>query len=242
MSELPTTPYDLFGLYRAALDLRRNDGAMDDRVIRCYHELIHNWTTQDRHYHTLVVHLQPMIRRIVADGEWGWNRRALVLAAFYHDAVMDFSKPDHVNVRDSVALWEKHLGYILDDQRNDIMLKDVTRHILSTDYSRPIDPEYVALRNHDLAPLAGSWKEYTRNGNLIKTEQQRRSCGAAIWTPKQEKDYLFDQLDWLTDLLRSPRIFFLDDDDETELMSRVNLGRHLAEVIAALQPLRSDRV
>ena len=245
----PKCAYDLFGWYRAALDPRRGDKAMEARITRCYHELIHNWTAPDRFYHTLVNHLQPLVLSIVGGNpsSLGYDRRALILAAFYHDARMDFSKPDSANVSDSVAFWNDHHRFIHQDALDvpgvvSGFASDVAKLILSTDYSRPIDPSYVALRNRDLATLAGSWEDYQRNGELILEEKKRRSCGAAVWTALTQQAYLLDQMSWLSGLLRSQRIFFLDDDDETELKARANLGRHLAEVIQALQPLRSDRV
>ena len=245
MAELPTAPDDLSGLYLAALGLCRGNQGMEARAIRCFHELIHNWTASARHYHTLVVHLQPLVRRIVAEGKRdSWDQRVLLLAAFYHDARMDFSKPDSVNVSDSAAFWQDHHRFILDENpdlknTSDLLRNDVSRLILATDYSRPLDAAYAALRNHDLATLAGSWEDYTRNGELLQREQKQ---GTLCWTHHLEQTRLFGQLGWLTGMLRSERIFFLDDDGETELRARANLGRDLANTVAALQPLRSDHV
>ena len=242
-------PSDLSDWYRAAwtgsdLVPPLEGHGRGERITRCFHEVIHNWTAPDRHYHTLVEHLQPMIQHIVEDlalveGEQiRYRQRCLLLAAFYHDVRFDPQQPDDLNVQESLEFWGDHHIYVRGNLSPDERLRaDVAELIAATDYGASTDRTHWDLRDYDLAGLADSWEDYKRKGDLIRAEV----TGSGVkHTDAQIVTYARKQVQWLIRLLVQDRIY--QDPSMAashELAARSNLGRDLAERIQWLEAVKA---
>jgi predicted metal-dependent HD superfamily phosphohydrolase len=126
-------------------------------------DLLARWTAPTRHYHT-VRHLAAVLDHL---GHLGGGSQAVRLAAWYHDAVYDPSRPD--NEAASEQLASATLGRLGVEVR---VVTEVARLVrLTANHSpAPHDPDGARLCDADLAVLGSSAADYDRYRAAVRAE------------------------------------------------------------------------
>jgi predicted metal-dependent HD superfamily phosphohydrolase len=190
--------------------------------------LLEAYAAAHRGYHD-TLHLAEVLERIdflLADAEVGlgaFDRDAVVLAAWFHDAVYD-GRPD--DVERSADLAEATLTA---SGVRPALVAEVTRLVRLTLDHRPADDDLAGqvLCDADLAILAadrGRYEEYVRG---VRQE----------YAHLDDETFRSGRAEILTTLLDKPRLFHTSTARESwEEAARANLGRELAELTAPGSP------
>lgn len=182
-------------------------------------DLKRRYAEPHRHYHTwqhvesvVCCLLRPEFSELLSS-----NRQALILAAFYHDAVYDATRND--NEERSAILARQKLASIVDVQvlgTCESYIRATKAHALSG------DPCLALLLDADLAILGSDWSEYAKYSSAIRREYAHvpdeafRSARADVLRALLCKEPLYQ-----VELLR----------EELEERARTNMGRELAELV-----------
>lgn len=244
----PLADLCLFEWFNWAMDVPLTTVAVSNHgkknlTLPLFNMIIHAWTSPGRVYHSLGGHLIPLLQRILkADvGEdlsscSELQAKALIMAAFYHDACYAATVPDTANVEASADLWDEHaqaLGIF-----GTTFAVRVREEILSTDYAttrESVDYAQCLLRRFDLASLASPWSDYTRNSAMIEDEQRQLRGDSFDPGAHKQGTILF-----LAQMLSKARIFPKDRTssavapgpwDRMEWHARDNMGRHLSHLL-----------
>lgn len=155
-------------LYRLFLDCC---GSIADDFFarRCWQELVHFYTQPHRYYHH-IWHMEQVTELVAEHSQDGYStdeRRALILAAMYHDIVYDVS-PNRLmsNEAESAALFLAHATLL--DIKDDLVVTQAHDLILTTTYSD--GRSHNLLNDADLVGIGSSWDTYSINGELIRKE------------------------------------------------------------------------
>jgi len=142
---------------------------------------------------------------------------AVELALWYHDAV--YVPGDATNERRSAALFLTHAGGARPSFR-----RHVTALILTTRRNRtPRTNDCKFIDDIDLAGFGSPWKEFMRNGDLLRRE----------FVTQSDDDYYRGLAVFLASLRRRPRLFRTDwFADRYEAQAQRNLGRLLGQIEA----------
>lgn len=185
-----------------------------DRLVAAY-------TGPTRGYHD-VRHLAEVCTRIeelAADGGTPFDRVAVLLAAWFHDAVYD-GQPEAEN---RSATWAEHDLAALGVDPADVA--EVARLVRLTEHHRPADDDAngCVLSDADLAILAAPRERYAEYVASVRTE----------YTHVSAVDFRAGRAAILRDLLAKPHLFHTAYARERwETPARANVERELA----ALEP------
>ena len=230
ITEPPATDFMLHFTWGLGFD--SHDPTRWDRERQCLQGVLHRWTAPERHYHSLHYHLVPLIAAMGKEDTTPWEGRVAVIAAFYHDAVMERGLSDSDNVEASALLWDKDYRFMAGDgEPPSSMFGDAVHEaILATDYSQPPPKNNLMLRNFDLLGLSSPWDTYKANGELIKREYTRPD--------EPQTKFLHGRMEWLIKMLTSGPIYLTKNDiwADRETCARRNLGQELAELLSTNSP------
>lgn len=139
---------------------------LDPSIVAAFWQVLEkNYTSPQRHYHTLM-HIETMLHEAFAHETEVCDWRAFVMAIFYHDAVYNVLRSD--NEEKSARLAAKHLTQINFPSSSiatcEALILATQKHISGASY------ESSLLIDIDLAILGAEWDTYAEYTRQIRCE------------------------------------------------------------------------
>jgi predicted metal-dependent HD superfamily phosphohydrolase len=188
-------------------------GCPADRIEPAFTDLRERYESSDRHYHTLD-HIRAVLDAVCRLGATE-EMSALLLAAWFHDAIYDSHASD--NEERSAAFARRalqSLGVV------EVSLREIERLILLTKNHSPSPDDLLGqiLVDADLAVLGAPEAEYDAYARAIRKEY--------AWVP--DEDYRAGRRGVLEHFLHRPRIYWTASMfAEAEGAARRNLRREI---------------
>jgi predicted metal-dependent HD superfamily phosphohydrolase len=188
------SPERLAALEGSFARLLKQYGVPEYDAYPIFDDLANRHSEPHRHYHTLE-HVAEVLRVVGRLSRFAADPNAVLLAAWFHDAVYDPHAKDNEEQSVIVAAESMDLLYFSPELQAHVW--DLIRSTAHSTHLESPDPDTAVLLDADLAILAAEEKRYARYAEDVRKEY--------AWVP--DDAYRTGRTDVLQSFLARPRIY-----------------------------------